>query len=93
MPKNIATIEQHYEACGFAYTERTRMMYAPKFTVTRRLEDKLSTDIVLCPANGHPLPTETDIEACKNALVAMFPTRNLFAETPDVWVKLYSAPY
>lgn len=92
MPKNIATIEQRYEACGFAYTDKTRMMYAPKFTATRNVEDKLSTDIVLSGANNWPVPLEKDIEACKNALIAMFPNRNLLVETAEGLVPIYQAP-
>ncbi len=64
MAQKIATVERRYERCGFAYTDRTRMMFAPRFTVTRKEEDKSLSDIVLCAARGHPEPTEADISEC-----------------------------
>lgn len=81
MAKKIAKIERRHERSGFAYTDNTRMMFAPKFTVTRDDADKLLNDIVICAARGHPDPTKADIEATINALVAMYPNDVIYVDT------------
>lgn len=87
--KTIATIERRYERCGFAYTARTRMMYAPKFTVTRNDADKELGDIVLCSARNHPDPNERDVAECLAAVVAMYPLDRIHCDTAGGLVPIY----
>lgn len=86
-----ATIEQRYEAAGYVYTEKTRMGFSPKFTVTRNPEDMPLTDIVIWQAINDPEPTRGDIEKIRNALANKFPDRNIFADTSGGLTKIYEA--
>jgi hypothetical protein len=89
MKTKIAAIERRYERCGFAYTDRTRMMFAPKFTVTRNENDKTSDDIVLCGARNHPEPTETDIAECRAAVIAMYPANRLYIDSEEGLIPIF----
>jgi hypothetical protein len=88
MPK--AMIEMRYEDCGFVYTDRTRMLFVPKHTMTRRDEDKASTDLVLCAASGRwPEPSKRDFVECRTALVAAYRDRGIFADTSEGLIPIH----
>jgi hypothetical protein len=84
----MATIEERYSECGFVYTNRTRMLFTPKFTATRLVADQDSTDLVLSASN-HATPIKADITECIAALRKRFPDRNLFLEGERGLVPVY----
>ncbi len=91
MPQT-AQIEMRYHVCGFVYTARTRMLFAPKFTATRQETDKTSTDIVLSQAARWPDVTQKDLDECRAALIEKFPRRLIYAETDAGLVPIYQPP-
>ena len=84
----IATIETRYENCGFAYTDKTRMLFAPRSMVTRKDEDKALSDIVL-QATTWGDPTSTDVASCVAALSKKYPAVKLLIETANGLVSVY----
>jgi hypothetical protein len=74
-------IEDRYGATGFAYAGDTRMVFAPRFFVTRREEDRESSDIVLCAARNWMEPTKAQLGAIIDAMAKSYPGRRLFADT------------
>lgn len=88
-----AAIQYRYDCSGFIYTNRTRMGFSPKFTVTRDTEeDGARTDIVLWQARNHPEPTTRDIAECVAALCDRFKTRRIFLDGADGLVPVYDPP-
>lgn len=85
-------VEQRYEDCGFIYTDRTRMMFAPKFTVTRNPDDNQGPphEIVLCAAlNCAAEPTQRDVAECREILITMYPNRRIYADAAGGLVPIY----
>ncbi len=77
-------------SCGFVYTPQTRMLFAPKHTATRKEEDKSSSDMVLCAANGHwAEPSKASFDACRDELAKAYPDRKIFADTAAGLVLIY----
>ncbi len=72
-----ATVEERYglPGCGFVYTQRTRMLYAPKHTATR--------DLCLQGAARWPEPSMADISAAIDVLVAAYPDRTIWGAAID----------
>lgn len=88
----MATIEQRYESSGFVYTKRTRMGFSPKFTITRKVEDKSSTDLVIWAADKHPEPTRADIGEVIAAMAARYIERRIYADTAEGLVMVFEPP-
>lgn len=94
MPQQVAAqIERRYEHSGFVYTERTRMLFAPRGTATRKPEDQESTDLVISASSGKWMePTVKDIGAVRAAIVKEYPDRKLFCDTDEGLVPIYEPP-
>lgn len=84
-----AKIEQRFEDCGFVYTERTRMLYAPIHASTRKDTDEGKTDLVMSCARHWPEPIDADIKAVRTALIKAFPDRRLHIDTTEGLVPIY----
>ena len=87
-----AQIETRYPECGFVYTDRTRMMFAPKFLVTRNERDKESTAIAMCTAANWADPNKRDIAEIRAALIQRYPDRELWADAQGGMVPIYHPP-
>ncbi len=78
-----ARVEERLPGCGFVYTAHTRMLYAPKHTATRRVEDRSLRDLCLQGAARWPEPSMADISAAIDALVAAYPDRTIWGAATD----------